>query len=124
MAGVADDLLRGAGLLRVRVVGRARMTRKKRTPATSRRCAHWSEEELALIAKLSADGWSDEHIAQTQGRSVYAIAKRLGRGKYPRNACEGQHEQREFERRVREASARFVADAARVLAQQCVRKSA
>jgi hypothetical protein len=100
------------------------MTPKKPAPATPRRFAPWSEQELALVEKLSADGWSDEHIAQVHGRSVYSIAKRLGREKYPRNACEGQHEQREFERRVREASARFVADAAGVFAQQCLRRSA
>lgn len=121
---MADDLLCGAGLLRVRVVRWARMTAKKPTADTPRRFAHWSDEELALIAKLSADGWSDEHIAHVHGRSVYAIAKRLGRGKYPRNACEGQHEQRQFEQRVREASARFVADAARMLAHQRLRRSA
>jgi hypothetical protein len=100
------------------------MTAKKPTADTPRRFAHWSDEELSLIAKLSADDWSDEHIAQVQGRSVYAIAHRLGRGKYPRNACEGQQEQRQFEQRVREASARFVADSDRMLAQRCLRRSA
>jgi hypothetical protein len=100
------------------------MTQKKPTPATPRRFSHWSEEELALVAKLSADGWSDEQIATLQGRSVLAIAKKLGHEKYPRNACEGQNEQRCFENKVREASARFAADAARILLPRYARRSA
>jgi hypothetical protein len=100
------------------------MTAKKDVPGTPRRFAHWSADELALIQKLSADGWSDEHIAQVQGRSVLAIAKKLGHEKYPRNACEGQDEQRRFENKVSEASARFSEDLVRLLVPLYRKKSA
>jgi hypothetical protein len=100
------------------------MTAKKDVPGTPRRFAHWSADELALIQKLSADGWTDEQIATLQGRSVLAIAKKLGHEKYPRNACEGRNEQRRFENEVREASAQFAADAARILAPRYARRTA
>jgi hypothetical protein len=100
------------------------MTAKKHTPDTPRRFAHWSPRELALIEKLSRDGWSDEKIAFLQGRSSLSIAQKLGHAKYRHNACEGQDGQRRFENEVREASARFAADAARVLAPRYARRSA
>jgi hypothetical protein len=100
------------------------MTAKKDVPGTPRRFAHWSADELALIQKLSADGWSDEKIAFLQGRSSLSIAQKLGHAKYTHNACEGQNEQRRFEDAVREASARFAADAARILAPRYARRTA
>lgn len=77
------------------------------------------------MVELSAQGWTDDQIGQLLGSSATAVARQLGHARYPTGDVSGADvESSVADDLVREASARFLQDAARVLASQCVRRSA